>query len=114
MISRDPLRKPDLPDEVIRLARERGQKLVIISLVERRPTVENPMIEGQSFWAVVDFLPRKDEYIRTQNGKVCKVTGVHHFITPYESEGKTAAFTLVPTVFALLNEKDAEEDGTDE
>ncbi len=100
MISQDPLSRPVASPELVELSRRLGQKIVHISLATI-PTLENPTPTGPSFLTMVDFLPRVGELIRTENGKLCKVVSVLHCIRPFAPEGRTEAFGLFPTVFAL-------------
>src|SRR5689334_21085559 len=105
LVGRNPLSKPAATPELLELAKATGQKIIHVSLVVRS-TVENPVIDGQSFLALADFIPREGELIRTQNGKFCKVTKILYEIRPFALDGKAEAFGLFPTVFATLDEKD--------
>jgi hypothetical protein len=99
LISTNPLERPAASPELLALAKELDQKIVHISLTIK-PTPENPMIEGRSFLALMDFLPRVGDFIRTQNGKSCTVTRVLHLIRSFEPDGKAEAFGLfIPNGF---------------
>jgi hypothetical protein len=106
MISRDILSRPEASKELLELAKKLGQKIVHISIAQL-PTVEDPALDGQSFLALVDFLPRAGELIRTENKKLCEVKRVLHVIRPFSPGGKTEAFGLFPTVFAVHKEEEA-------
>ncbi len=101
-----------MPDGLVEYAQKSGQKLVHISL-SNKPPIEQLMAEGMSaieggaFWAVVDVIPRIGEFIRTQNGKLCKVTLVAHSVLPLDLSNDSNAFTFLPWVVAVLDEKEA-------
>ncbi len=101
---------PPIPPGLVEYAQKSGQKLIHVSLASK-PPIEQLMaegmkaIEGGTFWAVADFTPRIGEFIRTQNGKLCKITFVAHSVLPLDVDGETRAFMLVPWVAAVLEEK---------
>jgi len=105
LVGRDPLSRPEAPPELVALAKQLGQKIVHVSLA-RKPTADNPSLDGQSFLALVDFLPRTGDLIKTQDGKFCEVKNTLHIIRAFAPGGKTEAFGLFPTVFAILVEDD--------
>jgi len=100
-----------MPDGLVEYAQKSGQKLIHIS-VANKPPIEELMaegmlaIEGGAFWAAVDVIPRIGEFIRTQNGKLCKVTLVAHSVLPLDLSNDKRAFTLVPWVAAVLDENE--------
>src|SRR5262249_55020439 len=101
---------PPLPPGLVEYAQKSGQKLVHVSLANK-PSIEQLVAEGMSaiegtpFWALLDFAPRVGEHIRTQNGKLCKITFVAHSVLPLDIGKKKRAFMLVPWVAAVLEEK---------
>lgn len=107
---------PPIPRGLAEYAQKSGQKLIHVSLANK-PTKERLIAEGMSaieggtFWTVADFVPRIGEFIRTQNGKLCKVTFVAHSVLPLDIDKETRAFMLVPWVAAVLDEKEQASDG---
>ena len=107
-----------MPDGLAEYAQASGQKLIHISLASKPPIARlkaegMSAIEGGAFWAVVDVIPRIGEFIRTQNGKLCKVTLVVHSVLPLDLSNGKRAFTLVPWVAAVLDEKEDSAAGAD-
>jgi hypothetical protein len=67
---------------------------------------EHLLSKEHHFWALVDFLPRIDEFIRTQDGKYCRVTLVCHSVRPFDLPEDVRAFMLVPWVAAVLDDNE--------
>ena len=105
---------PPIPTGLADFADGAGQKLILVSLVNK-PTNEQLMaegmaaLEGGAFWSVVDFLPRIGEFVRTQNGKLCKITLVTHSVAPLDIGTGEQAFMLIPWVAAVLDESEQSE-----
>jgi hypothetical protein len=103
---------PPIPPALIEYAQKSGQKLIHVSLANK-PPIEKLMAEGMSaieggaFWAVADFAPRIGEIIRTQNGKLCKITLVAHSVVSFDLDKTTKGFMLIPWVAAVLDEKES-------
>jgi len=91
---------------MLKLAAESEKKLVHVSIDPEGAKVGD--ITGLSFWALVDFVPRIGETIRTQNKKFCKVVAVFHGVVSDTPAGQTQAFIMVPTVYATMSKAEEE------
>jgi hypothetical protein len=67
-------------------------------------------ISGGTFWAVTDFAPGIGEFIRTENGKLCKVTFVAHSVAPIDLGKGERTFMLIPWVTAVLDETNQDDE----
>jgi len=101
---------PPIPRGLVEYAHKSGQRLIHVSLANK-PPIEQLLAEGMSaigggtLGAVADFAPRIGEFIRTQNGKLCKMAFVAHSVLPLDLGNETGAFLLVPWVAAVLEEE---------
>ena len=59
-----------------------------------------------TFFALVDHLPRIGERIITEDNRRCKVTNVYHKTAPIQEDGRVLAHVLLPSVCAVLLDKD--------
>jgi hypothetical protein len=101
MISKDPKKPPEMTPRLLELAEQLQRK--IIHVILDRPQLGSG--DGQSFYALVDFVPRIGESIRTQNGAFCKVIDVTHNVSPWPPGEAPEAFGLMVTLFAVLEQE---------
>jgi hypothetical protein len=106
MISRDPDKTPHMTPELLALAERHDKKVIHVVIDPEGAKVGDNA--GLSFLALVDFVPRIGETIRTQNKKYCKVVDVLHGVAPYAPNGETEAFALITNVYAVMSHQEAE------
>jgi hypothetical protein len=105
----EPYKRPDVSPKMWEEAATLGKKLIHIGLAVN-PTKEDldllgaTAIGGQSFWAMVDFVPQKGDIIRTSDGKLCEVRVVLHNVEKSKQIDGQPLFLIIPSVFAVLDE----------
>ncbi len=94
LINKDPEKAAEVTPEQIALARKCGYQLAHIVLDDE---------EGNccSFIAALPFLPRKDEIIKIEDGKSCKVYGTSFKVGTLKVDGVVVKY-LGPNVYARV------------
>lgn len=97
MISYDPDKKPDIPSNLLKYAKENNLHLVPIICLENEDSNEGCV----SFISVSYSMPRIGEKIQLEDNKICKIIDVLHKVGTHDDEDMK--FTLlVPNVIAKM------------
>lgn len=99
-VQRDPDKKPEVTEEMLRAAQRVGKKIVCVTLDPPGAKVGDS--GGVSFFALVDFLPRVGESLWTNEGQQCQVRYVDHKIVNMHAD--PSVLLLMPNVYAVLDQ----------
>jgi hypothetical protein len=111
MLSYDPEKNPELPNDVVEFAARNGLQIVHVLLTPPGCPVDE---SGPHFYVVGRTVPRIGELIVTQNKIPCRVRDVQHYVVSGKPHGGSNLFMFSTLIIGERVEDDMLEDEPEE